>query len=466
MRFAPSPTGFLHVGGARTALFNWLWARKEGGTFVLRIEDTDMARSERRFALGILEALRWLGLDWDELYYQSERIEIYRRYAQRLLDEGKAYYCFCTPEEVAARLGKAQGLEYDGHCRDLSQKEIREYLERRRKPALRFIVPEEKKHTSFRDFLRGEITFERLTTGDFVIMKSDGTPTYNFACVIDDHEMGITHVLRAEDHIPNTPKQIWLYEALGWEPPEFGHLSMILGPDRKKLSKRHGATSVEELRERGFLPQAVVNYLATLGWSPPGGREIWEPEELVEAFSLDRVVTSPQVFDLEKLKWVNRKHLARLSGRKLLDAARPFLAWLGEEVFRDEGKLIKALELVVPSVSTLSELVRNPDLAVLFREPELDEDVIEELSREPTSRVLKRFLELVPDVISRDGFRSLVSKVAGELGVRPRDVFHPLRLALTGRDRGPELAAICEVLGAEEVRARISRALAATKSGR
>ncbi|MGY4707714.1 glutamate--tRNA ligase [Candidatus Bipolaricaulota sp. J31] len=466
VRFAPSPTGYLHVGGARTALFNWLWARREGGAFVLRIEDTDVARSERRFAEGILGALRWLGLDWDELHYQSERIEIYHRYAQRLLDEGKAYYCFCTPEEVAARLGKARGLEYDGHCRDLSPKEIRGHLERGRKPALRFIVPEEKKHTSFRDFLRGEMTFERLTTGDFVIMKSDGTPAYNFACVIDDHEMGITHVLRAEDHIPNTPKQIWLYEALGWDPPEFGHLSMILGPDRKKLSKRHGATSVEELKEKGFLPQAVVNYLALLGWSHPEGKEVLSPEELVEAFSLERVVLSPQVFDIERLKWFNRKHLARLSPDELLRVAEPFLAWLGEEALRERERLRMALALVVPSISTLAELEGHPDLEVLFRRPALPEGALEELSRGRAVEALERLASRLPERLSRDDLRPLVREVATELGVRPRDVFHPLRLALTGRDRGPELAAICEVLGAEEVRARISQALATAKSGR
>lgn len=466
VRFAPSPTGYLHVGGARTALFNWLWARREGGSFVLRIEDTDLARSERRFAEGILAALRWLGLDWDELYYQSERLDLYRRYAEVLLREGKAYPCFCTPEEIARRLGGARGVEYDGHCRGLTPAEIERYRAAGRTPAIRFLVPEEKKRTAFRDFLRGEIAFERLTTGDFVIVKSDGTPAYNFACVVDDHEMGITHVLRAEDHIPNTPKQLWLYEALGWDPPEFGHLSMILGPDRRKLSKRHGATSVEELRDRGFLPQAVVNYLALLGWSHPRGVEVLSPAELVEAFSLERVVLSPQVFDLERLKWFNRKHLARLSPEELLRAAEPFLSWLGAEALRDRDKLAKALGLVVPSISTLSELVGHPDLEVLFRRPALTDAVRAELSRGRAAEALERLAARIPARLSRDGLRPLVREVAAELGLRPRDVFHPLRLALTGRDRGPELAAICAALGAEEVRARITQALAAAKSER
>jgi len=296
-----SPTGELHVGGARTALFNWLWARKEGGSFVLRVEDTDLARSERRFAQGIMDALNWLGLDWDELYFQSERLPIYRKYVEKLLEARRRQ-----------ALSRGEVPEYDGHCRDLSEAERKRYLAQGRKPAIRFRVPEAAKETSFRDFLRGEVRFRRLTTGDFVIQKADGTPTYNLACVVDDHEMEITHVLRAEDHISNTPKQIWLYQALGWDPPQFGHLSVILGPDRRKLSKRHGATSVEALREQGFLPEAVVNTLT----------------ELVTRFSLDQVNLAPQVFDLGKLKWLNRKHLARLSAEELLVRAKPFLKGL------------------------------------------------------------------------------------------------------------------------------------------
>lgn len=466
VRFAPSPTGYLHVGGARTALFNWLWARREGGVFVLRIEDTDVTRSERRFVEGILKALSWLGLDWDELYYQSGRLDVYRAYAERLLREGKAYRCFCTPDEIAQRLKGLRGVEYDGRCRDLSPDQVEKYLAEGRKPAVRFIVPEEKKHTAYLDFLRGEIEFKRLTTGDFVIMKSDGTPAYNFACVVDDYEMGITHVLRAEDHISNTPKQIWLYEALGWEPPEFGHLSMILGPDKRKLSKRHGATSVEELRDHGFLPQAVVNYLALLGWSHPEGKEILSLEELVEAFSLERVTLSPQIFDFERLRWFNRKHLARLPSGELLQAAEPFLKWLGEEALADREKLTKALGLVVPSVSTLSELVGHPDLIALFRRPTLSNEVLNELSQGKKLEVLEKIVARLPSRLTRDDLRPLVRKVAAELGLKPRDVFHPLRLALTGRDKGPELAAVCEILGTEEVLARLSQALATTKSER
>jgi len=458
VRFAPSPTGELHVGGARTALYNWLWARKERGTFVLRIEDTDLARSERRYAEGIMDALRWLGLDWDELYYQSERLPIYRKYVERLLEEGKAYPCFCTPEELAERrrkaLARGKAPEYDGHCRDLSEAERKRYLAQGRKPAIRFRVSEETKETSYHDFLRGEVHFRRLTTGDFVIQKADGSPTYNLACVVDDHEMGITHVLRAEDHISNTPKQVWLYRALGWEPPAFGHLSVILGPDRKKLSKRHGATSVEALKEMGFLPEAVVNHLALLGWSPDTGEEVFTLEELVERFSLERVNLAPQVFDLDKLKWLNRKHLARLAPKELLARARPFLSeWSGVP----EGQLAAALLLVRPGISTLGELREHPDLASILQRPELTPEVAAELRG--SQAILQAIKARLPVPLKAEDLRPLVKQVAEELGVPRRDVFHALRLALTGRSQGPELAGIVAVLGLEEVKARIEYAL-------
>lgn len=452
------------MGGARTALFNWLWARKEGGTFVLRIEDTDPVRSETRYTQGIMDALSWLGLSWDELFYQSQRLPHYRRYVDRLLEEGKAYPCFCTPEELAERrkraLARGEAPEYDGHCRDLSQKDRQLYLAQGRKPAIRFLVPEEAKETSFVDFLRGEVHFRRLTTGDFVIQKADGTPTYNLACVVDDHEMGVTHVLRAEDHISNTPKQIWLYQALGWEPPAFGHLSIILGPDRKKLSKRHGATSVEALREEGYLPEAVVNHLALLGWSPDSGEEVFTLEELVDAFSLEKINLSPQVFDFEKLRWLNRKHLARLSPRELLKRARPFLARYSGV---PEDRLAAALELLRPGLSTLGELADHPDLRYLLAPPELPPEAVEELSPPEARAALARVLSRLGPGFSPEGLRPLVREVAAELGVPTRGVFHPLRLALTGRTHGPELVGIVGVLGVAEVRARLEAALRAVE---
>jgi nondiscriminating glutamyl-tRNA synthetase len=452
------------VGGARTALYNWLWARKVGGTFVLRIEDTDLSRSERCFAQGIMDALRWLGLSWDELYHQSERLPLYRERVEKLLERGRAYPCYCTPEEIAlrmrARLSRGEIPEYDGHCRDLSQAERARLEGEGRRPAIRFRVPEAAKATSFQDFLRGEVRFRRLSTGDFVIQKSDGTPTYNLACVVDDYEMGITYVLRAEDHLSNTPKQLWLYEALGWEAPAFGHLSMILGPDRRKLSKRHGATSVEALRAAGFLPEAVVNHLALLGWSPGTKEEVFTLPELVERFSLKGVNLAPQVFDFAKLNWLNRQHLLRLSREELLRTARPFLPRLGEETPADEERLAAALELLRPSISTLAELSGHPALGFLLGRPELPEEVRAELARPGARRALQAVLLRFPPRLRGEDLRPLVVEIASEQGLIPREVYHPLRLALTGQGEGPELAGICEVLGAEEVRVRIEAALA------
>lgn len=447
------------MGGARTALFNWLWARREGGTFVLRIEDTDLARSQRRFSQGIMDALSWLGLSWDELYFQSDRLPIYRKYVQKLMEQGRAYPCFCTPEELEERrraaLARGEAPEYDGHCRSLSPAQRRKYLAEGRKPAIRFIVPEEAKETSFQDFLRGEVRFRRLTTGDFVIQKADGSPTYNLACVVDDHEMEITHVLRAEDHISNTPKQIWLYQALGWQPPRFGHLSIILGPDRKKLSKRHGATSVEALRAAGFLPQAVVNHLALLGWSPDSGEEVFTLEELVARFSLSAINLAPQVFDVDKLRWLNRKHMARLSGAELVELARPFLADFADV---PDERLAAALEVLKPGAFTLAELAQSPDLPPLVRRPELSPEVAAELSLPEARKILSslssRAFRLTPE-----GLREAVKEVAEELSVPRKEVFHTLRLALTGRPQGPELTKIVGVLGPGEVKARLERAL-------
>ncbi|MGC9529302.1 MAG: glutamate--tRNA ligase [Candidatus Bipolaricaulaceae bacterium] len=474
VRFAPSPTGELHVGGARTALFNWLWARKADGTFVLRIEDTDPARSQRAYARGILSALSWLGLNWDELHYQSDRLDAHRRHVAALVGRGLAYHCYCTPQELAARrqtaLAQGRAPEYDGHCRDLSESQRRAYTAQGRRPAVRFRVPEAAKTAAFPDFLRGEVRFRRLTTGDFVIQKSDGTPTYNLACVVDDHQMEITHVLRAEDHLSNTPKQLWLYDAFGWQPPQFGHLSIILGPDRRKLSKRHGATSVEALRAEGFLPQAVVNHLALLGWSPGTEEEVFALDELVERFSLQGINLAPQVFDREKLRWLNRQHLARLPADELVEEALPFLDWLGEDALGDRDRLAAALAMVRPSISTLQELrgsaadgqgpIGHPDLASVYRRPRHPPAAMAELAGGPARRVLTAVLAELPPAVDREAVRPMVKRVASRLGLNPRDVFHPLRLALTGSDHGPELATICELLGAEELRQRIQHVLA------
>ncbi len=278
VRFAPSPTGSLHIGGARTALFNWLFARHYGGKFILRVDDTDLQRSTKESMKGILDGLKWLGIDWDEgPIYQSQRLDEYRKFANKLLDEGKAYYCFCTKEELEEMRRRAENegrpFMYTGKCRNLTREQIEEYLKKGKRPVIRLKVPSEGK-TIVHDIIRGDVEFDNSTIDDFIIMKSDNMPTYNFATVVDDYQMGITHVIRAEEHLSNTPKQILIYEALGLETPQFAHVSMVLAPDRSKLSKRHGATSVQEFEEQGYLPEAIVNYITLLGWMPKDGEEI------------------------------------------------------------------------------------------------------------------------------------------------------------------------------------------------
>ncbi|HHF43395.1 MAG TPA: glutamate--tRNA ligase, partial [Candidatus Aminicenantes bacterium] len=325
VRFAPSPTGYLHVGNARTALFNWLFARQKRGAFILRVEDTDVERSRQEYYLRLMDDLRWLGLDWDEgpdiggdygPYRQSERLEIYRLYTQQLLEAGRAYYCFCSPEELeqARREALAAGRMpiYSGKCRHLSPEEAAARVARGEKAAVRLKTPD-KGEVIFNDLVHGELHFQLEVIGDPILVRSNGLPAYNYAVVIDDHLMEITHVIRGEDHISNTPRQILTYQALGWEPPQFAHLSMVMGEDNTRLSKRHGATSVDQFAQEGILPEALFNYLAFLGWSPPEGQEVLSREELVELFNLSRVSRSAAIFDYQKLYWLNRQHLKRLT---------------------------------------------------------------------------------------------------------------------------------------------------------
>jgi glutamyl-tRNA synthetase/nondiscriminating glutamyl-tRNA synthetase len=466
LRFAPSPTGHLHVGNARTALFNWLFARGSGGTFVLRIEDTDAERSTRESEASILEDLRWLGLHWDEgpggagahgPYRQSERALLYRGQAERLLDAGAAYRCFCTPEQLEAerRAALAQGapVRYSGRCRDLPREEVERRLESGEPAAVRFRVggsPE----VVFEDVVRGTVRFRTESIGDPAILRPDGSPAYNFAVVVDDALMRITHVIRGEDHISNTPRQILLHRALGFEPPVFAHLALVMGPDHSPLSKRHGATSVSEFRSRGYLPEAMVNYLALLGWSPRGraaeGPVLDEAElvplaELARRFSLDAVGHSPGVFDEAKLAWVNRHYLKAADAGRLAGLSVEFLRRAGVDATPDDDGLAYLASIVPIATGSVDRLDQVParlsclftfDAAAALAQP----GVADELAA-GAARVVTAWEESVRAAprLDRERFRAIAADVRAKTGQKGRALFHPIRLAVTGQTDGPEL---------------------------
>jgi nondiscriminating glutamyl-tRNA synthetase len=457
VRFAPSPTGQLHVGNARTALFNWLLAQGKDGTFILRIEDTDAERSTRESEASILDDLQWLGLDWDEgpdvsglhgPYRQSERLHLYASYANELLASAHAYHCFCSPARLESErkedLDAGRPPRYRGTCRSLSSDEARRRMDKAERPVVRFRIPEGIE-VSFQDLVRGEVTFSSDVIGDPVIVRSDGRPQYNFAVVVDDALMEITHVIRGEDHISNTPRQLLLYQALGFTPPEFAHLSLVMGPDHTPLSKRHGATSVSEFRERGYLPEALLNYLALIGWSPGGDQELLPIGELARRFALEDVGHSAGVFDQEKLAWMNRHYMKTAAPARLAaEAARYFIARGYVRRRTDEAMdyLTSLLPLAVGSVDRLEEI---PDrLAFVF-----DFDPVRALKRPEVASVIaargaRDVIAALPDVIdgslaSREAFRAMANRVKERTGQKGKALFHPIRVALTGEGGGPEL---------------------------
>ncbi len=462
-RFAPSPTGYLHLGNARTAIFAYLFARHHRGKFILRIEDTDRERSTKEFEEMLLEDLKWLGLEWDEFYRQSERFDIYREYAQKLLDNGHAYPCFCTVEELEKEREEAEkkGIpyRYSGKCRLLSKEEV-EAFKREGKPfTIRFKVPDGRV-VVFEDLIKGAISIKVDDFGDFVIVRSDGSPTYNFVVVIDDALMGVTHVIRGEDHIPNTPKQILIYEALGFQVPKFAHLPVILGEDRSKLSKRHGAVSVRNYREEGYFPEALFNYLCLLGWSPPNTeREIFSKEELIELFRLEDVNSSPAVFSKEKLRWLNGVYIREvLSLDRLVEEFMPFLEREGLSAEKDYVR--KVLEKTRDSFETLKEGVER--LKVFFvEEVSYSQEAISLLENENSRRVLELFLHKLQerDNLSGQVVKELAKEIQKELNLKAKDVWHTLRASLTGELEGVGVDIICDVMPKEKVIKRIVRAL-------
>jgi nondiscriminating glutamyl-tRNA synthetase len=458
VRFAPSPSGQLHVGNARTALFNWLLARGAAGTFVLRIEDTDVDRSTAESEATIFEDMRWLGLDWDEgpdigggcgPYRSSERLHLYQSYAQELLNAGAAYYCFCSPEQLdqerKAAVAAGRPAIYAGTCRTIPVAEGEARLQAGEQAAIRFRVPENRE-VVFADAVRGQVRFHTEVIGDPVIVRAGGMPAYNFAVVIDDALMGITHVVRGEDHISNTPRQILMYEALGFPLPEFAHLAMVLGPDHTKLSKRHGATSVAEFRIKGYLPEALVNYLGLIGWSPGGGDELLPIQELAKRFSLSDVVSGAGVFDEEKLAWVNRHYLKMATPERLADLSVPFFRGAGVDMSPDAV----GLEFLASVIPIASEAVDRLDqvparLSFLFHYDAArtlaDERVREEMQADGARAVVSALADELGRAprLDREKFRALSNEVKSKTGQKGKALFHPIRVVLTGRAEGPEL---------------------------
>lgn len=450
------------MGNARTAILNWLFAKHTGGAFVLRIEDTDAERSTREFEEAILDDLRWLGLDWDEgptvggtygPYRQSERLEMYAEHVQKLVEEGRAYPCYCTEEELEekrqAALTRGENPLYDGTCLHRSEAEKQELENTGRKPVWRFRV--EGGEVRWNDVVKGEIVFESRQFGDFVIVRSDGLPTYNFAVTVDDALMRISHVIRGDDHVSNTPKQILLYEAFGWKTPEFAHIPMILGPDRARLSKRHGATSVREFREKGYLPAALVNFLSLLSWSSESGDEILSVERLIQEFDFERMSESPAVFDVTKLNWMNGVYIRALDMETLTELAEPFLRARKMET-SDRNKLTQVLVLIRDSLEHLSQ---TPDLAEPFFQEMVyptDGEAIAVSSRDASQKVYWAFLRNLQnfDHLDADVFRRVMKLVQKETGVLGKDLWLPIRVALTGRVHGPELPRVAEILGKEK----------------
>jgi glutamyl-tRNA synthetase len=480
VRYAPSPTGEPHVGNIRTALFNWLFARHEGGSFVLRIEDTDQTRLVPGALEKVLESLRWLGLEWDEgpeaggaygPYFQSERLEIYHKYADQLLEGGWAYLCYCTPERLEALRTEQARLKqpprYDRHCRDLSDAERRQREERGVKAVVRFKTPLDGS-TSFSDLVRGDVTFENATLDDFIIIKSDRYPTYHLASVVDDHLMEISHVLRAEEWLPSTPRHLLLYQALGWQPPLFAHLPMLLGKDRSKLSKRHGATSVLDYAEQGYLPEAMFNFLGLLGWSLDDHTEIISREQFVQHFSLERIVKSAAIFDLDKLTWMNGVYMRSLPPERLAALVRGRLERdLPPDVPRplDERYILRMVPLIRERVKRLDDLKRFAEF--FFLGDDLGYSVSDLLGKAFAGRpkdaalALGAARERLAPLPSWDegSLEGALRPLADELSLKAGDLFMLIRVAVTGGPVAPPLFQSMAVLGRERCLARLSRAL-------
>ena len=479
VRFAPSPTGDLHIGGVRTALFNWLYAKKTGGTFILRIEDTDEARSTEESTGIIINAMKWLKLDWAEgpgnepekyaPYYQMKRKElgIYQKYIDILIEKGFAYKCYCTPEEVEQMRQRATLAKlppkYDGTCANLTKEQQAQKEAEGRTAVIRFKMPKEGK-VEFNDIVRGHVTFENALLDDFVLMKANGVPTYNFACVGDDYLMDITHVVRGDDHISNTPRQLHIFKALGWKEPVFAHLSMILGSDGARLSKRHGHTSVLEYRREGYLQDALINYLSLLGWSTADSQQLFEHNELIEKFSLERCTSSPATFDTAKLLWMNGEYIRKKSIDEIYDLFNDWIKFTNnEELIKnwDKEVLKKAIALEHEKIKLLKDI---PSLVEFFfkEHVEFDQEAVNKVflsdkNKDSAKLVLTESIDRLAKEPSfaADALELYARNFAAEKAIKTGQVFHPIRVAVSGRTQGPSLFHMMEVFGRDEVIKRI-----------
>ena len=477
VRFAPSPTGELHIGGARTALFNYLFVHNAGGKFVLRIDDTDLERSRSDYIEKLLASLKWLGFEWDEgPNFQSQRLDEYTREAERLLAEKKAYRCYCSAEELAD--GRSQAKKeskaylYPGNCRNLSEEQEEALRNEGRVPVIRLFTPDEGV-TVVQDEIRGEVSFENANIDDLIIIKSNGLPTYNFASIVDDLQMEITHVIRAEEHLSNTPRQQLCADALGYDLPYFAHVPMILAPDRSKLSKRHGATSVEEFYSEGYLPEALVNYMALLGWSPGAGgeEEIFSLEEMVNRFDLSKVTKTAAVYDVTKLSWMNSHYIREYDLDRLTRAATPF--------FEHEGLVKTPLndddyEYLKQVIATVREraktLVELAEISTYFYHGQFDYDqkgVKKHFAKENTADHVRRAAEELEKLepYDKESVEALYRSLSEDLGISTGRLIHPTRLAITGRTAGPGLFDIMALLGRERTVERLKKAAAYIEGG-
>ena len=484
VRFAPSPTGYLHIGGLRTALYNYLFAKKNGGKFVLRIEDTDQTRFVEGAIENLIDSLHWAGVQYDEgvfvedgkivekgdfgPYVQSKRLDIYRKYVDELIENGHAYYCFCSKErlETVREEQKMKGMvpKYDGFCRNVSLEDAKKRVAAGEDHVVRLKLPHNR-DIHFHDLVRGDITINTNDIDDQVLLKSDGFPTYHMAVVVDDHLMGITHIVRGEEWLPSTPKHVYMYEAFGWEKPTYVHLPTVLNKERKKLSKRHGDVSVDDFRTKGYLPEGLVNYLALVGWSPDGNEEILSMEEMVDKFSFDRVSKTGGIFDKDKLDWVNSHYIRSESLQRIKDMTMPYLVEAGfmdEDFARDNSQWVDVLiETVREGLATVNEVVDKVEFIfeenLVYEAEAYDEFLNNENGRALMEAIKKEAMD--SDQVTMENAKDFMKRIQKNTGIKGKNLFMPTRVALTGSAHGPELVNVLYLLGNEKIAQRAQKVL-------